>query len=589
MRNPSFIAIIFVLLFVSQGYIRSACLAQTQKEAGTITGHVKLEGKPAPDITIIATPSVTDPAKIVEQMFNSSASIKARTDSEGVYRLEGVPPGKYHLAASAPALIGVDSNSAGEITVAEDSVIEGVDFALSFGGVITGKITDSEGRPVIGERVSLKPLEKGEDPTAMAAATQMFGNRMYSTDDRGVYRIYGLRPGRYIVGAGKDSDVMSAFLSQRPKRVQTYYPSVTDESRARPVQVTAGSEASGVDIQFSATDKGFIVSGRVIDSENKTPIANAMVAYSKGQTKVLDGDKIVTVDEDADEHEIDSSGMPGGFTTTNDKGEFRFASVSPGKYKLEATAIGAFAGTSGSQFYADPVAFEVQSSNVEKVDVKVHRGASINGIVVVEGANTQDGLDRFGQFMLTAMVANDATKSYSSGTCVVAADGSFRLGGLKPGKVTLRPVLMGARRVGLLRVERYGAEVQGGFELQANEEVSGIRVIVVPATCVIRGRATIQGGTLQPGAKITAIARSVGRDPSDSPGIIGNPPVEVGPNGSFVIENLTPGTYEVEVFTFPPSQQGPRRVHATQTVVVTPEIPGAVDLVLDLSGKSSDK
>jgi len=588
MRNLFSAAVILALLLVLQGSHLSSSLAQTKKETGTITGRVKLEGKPAPGITIIANPSATDPAKIVEQMFNSSATVKATTDSEGVYRLEGVPAGKYRLAVSAPSLVGTDNSSAGEITVTEDSVIEGIDFALSPGGVITGKITDSEGRPVIGERISLKPLEKGEATTPVAAAALMFGNRMYATDDRGVYRIFGLRPGRYIVSAGKDSDVMSTFLSQRQKRVQTFYPSVTDETKAKAVQVTAGSETSGVDIQFSGTDKGFVVSGRVLDSENKSPMANVMVAYSKGERTVLDDGNIVT-DHDDDKPEVNSSGIPGGFTTTNDKGEFRFASVAPGKYKIEATSISAFGGAGASQFYADPVVFEVQTANVEKLDVKVHRGSVINGLVVIENGDAPESLDRFGQLMLMAMVTNDETKSFSSGNCIVGADGNFRLGGLKPGKVTIRPFAMSARRVGLLRVERNGVEVKGGFEIQPNEEVTGVRVVLIAATGVIRGRVTVQGGTLPPGAKVSVIARSVNEDPSEFADMMGSAPVEVGANGSFVIESLTPGTYEVEVYTFAVGGRGARGARAKQTVTVTRESAVDVDLVLDLSGKGSDK
>ena len=584
MRNLTHLTIFLVVLFALKSAAPTSAFAQGQK-VGSITGHVKLDGKPAPGITIIATPSSSDPAKAVEQMFNSSASMKTTTDSDGVYRLEGVPAGKYHVAPSAPALVSGDVNATGDITVAEGAVAEDVDFTLSPGGVITGKITDSEGRPVIGQRVSLKSADKAEAAAPPAFAGAMFGDRMYATDDRGVYRIFGLRPGRYILSAGGDTDVMSGFLSQRPKRVQTFYPSVTDETKAKPVQVTAGSEAAGVDIQFSGTDKGFVVSGRVVDSEKGTPIANAMVAYSKVQK--TPGEEISVAIHTGSQSEL--SGMPGGFTTTNDKGEFRFASVAPGSYNLETASVGALAGTGGSQFYADPVSFEVQSANVDKLEIKVHRGAGISGVVVVESADTQDTLDRFGQLMLMAMVADEATKGYSSGNCVVGADGSFRLGGLKAGKVTLRPFSMSPRRPGLLRVERNGIDVQGGFEIQPNEEITGIRLILTPATCVIRGRVTIQGGALRPGASLTARARSLNADPSDVPDFFGNGSVEVSSNGAFVIENLTPGSYEVEVFVTVPAPQGSRGASAKQTVTVTSESPAEVVLVLDLGGKASDK
>ena len=579
MRKLSPITFLLVLLFTFQ--VTPSYLAQTQKEPGSITGRVKLDGKPAKGITVIASPSVTDPARMVEGMFSSSASIKATTDADGLYKLEALPAGKYRVAPSAPALVSADTNLHGEITVDEGSAAEGIDFSLSLGGVITGKVTDSDGRPVIGERISLKPLDKA-DPAAASGMAAMFGNRMYATDDRGVYRIFGLRPGRYIVSAGKDPDPMSAFLSQRPKKVHTFYPSVTDETRAKPVQVTAGLEATAVDIQFSSTEKGFIVSGRVVDGENKTPIANAMVAYSKAQATGRDGDVQVSVEGGGE-----LSGVPGGFTTTNDKGEFRFAAVLPGHYKLEATSIGAFAGTGGSQFYAEPVVFEVQSTNVDKLDIKVHRGAGISGIVVIESADARDSLDRFGQLMLIVIVKDDTNNSPSTGNCVVGADGSFRLGGLKAGKVTIQPFAMGARRPGLLRVERNGVEVQGALEVQPNEEISGIRVVLSPATGVIRGHVTIQG-TLQPGAKIRAQARSRNDETSEFAGVFGNQAVDVSSNGSFLIENLTPGSYEVEVFATVPGQRGSRNVSAKQTVTVTGDSPVDVDLVLDLA-KTTDR
>ena len=582
MRKLISVAIIVAVLCLSQGFDRSACLAQTQKEPGSITGHVKLDGKPARGIAIIATPSMTDAARVVEGLFNSSAPLKATTDSEGVYKLEGIPPGKYRVAPSAPELVGASANGADEITVSEGDTLEGIDFVLSLGGVITGKITDSDGRPVIGQKISLKPLDRA-DAAGPAGAGMAFTDRMYSTDDRGIYRIYGLRPGRYIVSAGKDSDLMSAFLSQRPKRVQTYYPGVTEEARARPVQVSAGSDAAGVDIQFSETDKGFVVSGRVVDSESKTPIANAMVAYSKQKPTE---ETRVTVEVDT---AGETSGMPGGYTTTNDKGEFRFAAVAPGNYKLEATSIGAFAGAGGSQFYAEPVTFEVLSTNVDKLDIKVHRGAAISGIVVIESSDAQDSLDRYGQLVLMAMVMDPATKSYSSGNCIIAPDGSFRLGGLKPGKVTIRTFSMSARRPGILKMERNGVEVQGGFEIQANEEVSGLRVIMTPAIGVIRGRVTFQGGALPPGAKVSVRARRVNTGPSDAGNMPETSSADVNSNGAFLIENLTPGSYEVTVSASLPGQRASRNVSAQQTVTVTSDNPAEVDIVLDLNRQASDK
>jgi len=308
-----------------------------------------------------------------------------------------------------------------------------------------------------------------------------------------------------------------------------------------------------------------------------------MVAYSKAP-KSLDVSPDVTVNNT---RVVEPSGVPGGFTTTNEKGEFRFTAVAPGSYKLEATSIGAFAGSSGSQFYADPVAFEVTTSNLDKLDIKVHRGASIAGVVAIESSDPQDSLDRFGQIMLMASVV-DSEKSFSSGNCIVGADGSFLLGGLKAGKATIQPIAISSRRPGLLRIERNGVEVKE-FEIHPDEEITGIRVVIASATCVIRGRVTIQGGALQPGAKIRVTARpDFLNDTLNPPDILGYSAVETGANGSFLIENLTPGNYQVEAFVVTATEQKPRTISAKQNVAVTAERPAEIELILEL-GKSSDK
>jgi hypothetical protein len=189
--------------------------------------------------------------------------------------------------------------------------------------------------------------------------------------------------------------------------------------------------------------------------------------------------------------------------------------------------------------------------------------------------------------MLMATVV-DSEKSFSSGNCIVGGDGSFRLGGLKAGKATLRPIAMGARRPGLLRVERNGVDVKE-FEIHPDEEITGIRMILAPATCIIRGHVTIQGGPLQPGAKIRVTARPNSSTDSFNPAdFIGLSSVEVSTNGAFVIENLTPGTYDIEAFTIIPGEQKPRTLSAKETISVTAERPGEIELVLN-AGKTTDK
>lgn len=564
--------------------------AQEPKEAGVLTGRVTLDGKPAKDITVIATLSMTDPSKIAESFLNKTATLKAMTDSDGNYKFEDLPPGKYILAPYAPALVSDAIDSGSEVTVTGGETTEGVNFSLSAGGVITGKITDSDGRPVIGEKISLKAVNSNTNPAAAAnSVTAMMnslggGGRMYATDDRGVYRIFGLHAGRYLVSAGADSDVFSAIFKTRPKRTQTFYPGVTDQARAKQVTVVAGSEVGAIDIQFSAADKGFIVSGRVIEAQKGTGIGKAMVAYSSARSAPKRTPN-KTDDEDSDDDQDEHFGnMPGGITTTNENGDFKFEAVAPGSYKLEVEQFGAMTGVGSKEFYGDPITFEVRSGNVEKLEVKLQRGASISGVVVPENADGESGLHGYGRLMLSASVTDPQTKSYSSGTSVIGEDGTFRIGGLKSGKATLRLDSIGERDAALVRIERNGGELQGEVDIQANEQITGLRVIVTRANCVIKGHVTIEGGPIPPGARLIVNALPLKRSMHTN----NSGTAEVDSKGDFVIENLAPDTYEVDVLDSDPTQPEMKR-SAKQTVTTSAGAPGYVSLSLNIRVKGSDQ
>src|SRR5262249_32893537 len=186
-------------------------------------------------------------------------------------------------------------------------------------------------------------------------------------------------------------------------------------------------------------------------------------------------------------------------------------------------------------FYSDGVNFEVKGANIDKLEVKVHRGASISGVVVVENADGQSGLEGFGMVMLSASVVDAQTNSNSSGSGRVAPDGTFRIGGLKTGKATIRSLSMNATpQATVLRIERNGVEIHGGIDIQAEEQITGMRVVLTPANCVIRGHVTIQNGPLPPGVTLSVRAYTQKVDPS----LFGDVSDEVDSNGDFEIEDL---------------------------------------------------
>src|SRR5207342_2324564 len=70
-----------------------------------------------------------------------------------------------------------------------------IQVALPRGGVITGTIRDQLGDPAADVQVLIARAERLSTPG------QMYIENIVSTDDRGVYRVYGLTPDDYIVAA----------------------------------------------------------------------------------------------------------------------------------------------------------------------------------------------------------------------------------------------------------------------------------------------------------------------------------------------------------------------------------------------------
>src|SRR5205807_1489725 len=68
------------------------------------------------------------------------------------------------------------------------------------GGVINGTVTDSDKQPVVAVRVrALMIRDANGELTNGSVATERL------TDDRGIYRLYGLTSGSYVVSAGGGS------------------------------------------------------------------------------------------------------------------------------------------------------------------------------------------------------------------------------------------------------------------------------------------------------------------------------------------------------------------------------------------------
>src|SRR5262249_60286962 len=124
-----------------------------------------------------------------------STAPRAETEESGRFHFTGRPAGRYSVSTLAPGYPSPEDNDFPDmrgktLNLTEGEKVENVDLEIKRGGVIAGRVTDSQGRPVIEERVNLIKLDASNQLRRYSAFT--VNSDMYRTDDRGFYRIYEL-------------------------------------------------------------------------------------------------------------------------------------------------------------------------------------------------------------------------------------------------------------------------------------------------------------------------------------------------------------------------------------------------------------
>src|SRR6266850_37890 len=322
-----------------------------KKPTGSVSGHITIKGRGKAGIVI----------GVLGDFGPRSAPIpKASTDQDGNYRINDLAAGTYQIAPLAPAYVGGEYDSFGQrgkvLILSEGENVEGIDFSLVRGGVITGKVSMAEGRPVVEERITIAAADK----TGRRGSMPQIGPS-FQTDDRGIYRIFGLPPGRYKVSIGQSQ--ASYFTGTRPGRPtyeRVFYPDVTNPDEAKIVELGEGTEATNIDITVGQRITGFAAAGVVMNGETNQPLANMRFGLRR------------IVDEGG-------ASFVGSTAFSNRLGEFRFESLTPGKYSAYMMP------EPNSELRGDPINFEIVDQDVSGLMFRTSMGGSVSGTIVLEG------------------------------------------------------------------------------------------------------------------------------------------------------------------------------------------------------------
>ena len=216
------------------------------------------------------------------------------TDSDGRWRLDHLPAGRYTLAASKSGYLSLRYGQLrpfepGKVLeLADGQVLEKIDVSLPKAGVIAGRIHDEFGDPVSGALVRAMRYRYADGQRRMAPLIEGMDALLAGgiTDDLGQYRLHGLPPGEYYVQALISAPTIPSNESDdRTGYAPSFYPGTAAVAEAQRVTIAIGQEAQS--LNFSVVPIRYAtVSGRVANSTGEQ-LASSSTSLSTPAPNVI--------------------------------------------------------------------------------------------------------------------------------------------------------------------------------------------------------------------------------------------------------------------------------------------------------------
>lgn len=485
-------------------------------QSGTITGRVTGEqGQPLAG------------AAIYIQATNFSFQQRTITsDNDGNFRFTNLDPGLYKVYVYLPAYVRTPREQ--DTPVPYYRIGDNVWLEMIRGGVITGTVTNAAGEPVVGVRVRAS-IVRGSNGASTIDPSFLTQERL--TDDRGVYRIYGLAPGTYVVSAGGVNPYQYQ-LSPYDLDVPTYAPSATRDN-ASEIAIRSGEERN-VDIRYRS-ESGHTVSGKV------------KLSGSSGATISL-----VPTGEDLSSAISTYQG--------NEGSGFAIAGVPDGEYTISAQE--ALTQTPGNIRLAvsEPIRVAVRGTDVTGIELTPKPLGSVTGRLSFVSSTAVECQGKRKPLLSEIIIETKRNTSkndtdeilYSRelfGSVVPGKDGNFELQNLAAGQYVFTPRFF-ARSWYLQSITTPStkpttvkANIDAGrnwISVKTGERIAGLTLTLAEGAASIRGKVGLAEGTQTP-ERLSVYLVPAEREKTDD--VFRYFVSKVGSDGTFALNNIAPGRY----------------------------------------------
>ena len=516
------IAVLMVSMCLS---VRGQSESTPQKNAneptrGEITGRVVNEnGQPIAGASVYSRP--------VNDHFSARITT---SDVEGRFRIRGLETALYVVGATSP---GYTSDFDKGVPGTYYRIGDNVRVEMVRGGAVTGIVTNAAGEPVIAVQVRAVMIRdaKGQPPKQME-----FMVNQQATDDRGIYRIWGLAPGTYVVNAGGTDYSQPFNFNPYDGDSPTYAPSSTRDTAAE-VSVRSGEDTTA-DIRYRS-EPGYIVSG-------------TLQAIGQSDPTIM----LIPV-----------SATPGLVLTTfvppGTKG-FAFTGVSDGEYELVTQELASNLISRLPQFgFSEPKRITVKGADVTGIELVSRRLPGLSGRIVLETSKVPECQGKrppqFGEVMVQLQRPDkDLEKNPFEylrlfGTSASPEqDGSFVFPNLVPGKYQFDPIFHA--RYWYLRSVTLGTSVATKTQpaktdaaanwtmVKTGDQLTNLIITLAEGAASIRGKLTLAEGAAMPDGLLVYL---VPNEPDKAEDVLRFFVTEIAPDRTFSINNLPPGKYRV--------------------------------------------